>query len=142
MASKEVWKLTRILFRYMSPINYIIIYDHTTKTIHRNSKKPLWFWSQFCFVLLSLGVSEYYIFIRGSEIFKRSESLQTIAFMGAILYAAIGGLFVVFTITVGFNGNTCFNCFNTLVKLQQTLQSKFKFHFFYEYHNPRFSVNT
>jgi len=74
---------------------------------------------------LSLGISEYYIFIRGSKHLRSSESLQTIAFVSAILYGGAGGLFVVFTLSVGFNGNAYFNCFNSVVKLQQTLQSKF-----------------
>jgi len=125
MASEKVWKLTHIFFRYFSPINNIIIYDHKTKTIHRNSSKILWFWSQFCFAILSLAVSEYYVLIRGSEHLRNSESLQTIAFMFAILYAGVAGLFIVFTISVGCLGDAYYDFFNAAVRLQQKIQSKY-----------------
>jgi len=127
MTSEEAWKLTETFFRYMSPINYIIIYDHKTKTIHRNSKKILWFWSQTAFTILSLMVSEYYLLLRNSEYLpSHTKSLQAVAFMFGILYAGISGLYIVFTISVGCRGDAFYNCFNTVVRLQQTLQSTFK----------------
>jgi len=95
-------------------MNYVTIYNAKTNTTHRNSDKILWLWSQVAFILISASVGEYCLLLRNSEYLKSSPSLQAIAFTGAILYIGIVGLYIVFTISVDCNGDTYFNCFNTV----------------------------
>jgi len=123
MTSKQVWNLTNIFFRYMSPINYIIVYDPKTRTISKNTKKKLWFYTQTVAILLTGMIGVYFIVHPDSESVKNSKSNQAMKSMFGILYAGILGLYAVFTFSVGCRGDAFYCCFNTLLRLQDKLQS-------------------
>jgi len=50
---------------------------------------------------------------------KINKTIQTVAFMFAILYAGIIGPYTVFTMSVGFRGDTFYNCFNNVIRAQR-----------------------
>jgi len=124
MASQEVWNLTEIFFRYMSPINYIILYDPRSKTISRNKKHQLWFYFQLVLPILSELDLVNYVLVNKSDYINNSKALKAVAYIFLILYAGIVGLFSVSTISVGFCGDTFYNCFNTVIKTQRQMQGK------------------
>jgi len=124
MESKEVWNLTRIFFRYMSPIKYIILYNPKTRNISLNSKNRRWFYSQASFTILVAIIWVYFLLNPNLESIQNSKSMRKGAFMLGILYAGIIGLYAIFTFSVGCRGDTFYCCFNTLIRLQHKLQSK------------------
>jgi len=119
MASQGVWSLTRIFFRYMSPIKYIILYDPKSRTISRNTKEEKWFYFQAAITVSSAIIFVYYVLIFDSKYLMDSPSLRAVAIVFGILYASITGLYSVFTISVGFRGDTFYNCFNAVVRTQR-----------------------
>jgi len=125
MASQEVWNVTKIFFRYMSPINYIIVYDAKSRTIHRNTKQKGWFYSQVCLVIVSAVVAIYFVINSNAPLENNFQTTQSMVYMFAFLYGGAAGLYLIFTISVGFRGDIFYSCFNTIIKMQQKLQSNY-----------------
>jgi len=57
------WSLKRIFSRYMSPVNYILLYDPKSRKISRNTKEENWFYSQTTVTVTSAMVFVYYVLI-------------------------------------------------------------------------------
>jgi len=124
MTSKEVWNLVGIFFRYMSPVKYIILYDHKARTISINTTNKQWFFSQASLTVFAAILGVYFLLNPNSEYMKNVKSLRTVGHMFGILYAGIIGLYAVFTISVKCRGYAFYCCFNTVIGLQTKLQSK------------------
>jgi len=124
MSSEGVWDLAYILLHRLSPPNYILLFDPTNDTISKNSKKKLWFYSYLSFAYSSAALVIYFTLFYESKSLQVPESRKVLATMFGILYIGVIGLFTVFTVSVGLRGNTFYDCFNTVVKIQGYLEGK------------------
>jgi len=122
MASLEIWNLVSVFFRYLSPFKYIILYDPKNRKIRRNTQQQFWFYFQAS-VSIMTALIIIYLIINPSATFP-SKTIRTVAYMFAILYAGITGLCIVFTISVGFRGDTFYNCFNNVIGAQRQQEGK------------------
>jgi len=125
MSSEGVWDPAYILFHHLSPPNYILLFDPTNNTISKNSQKKLWFYSYLSFAYASAALVIYFTLFYESKSVQVPESRKVLGTMFGILYIGVIGLFTVFTLSIGFRGNTFYDCFNTVVKIQGYLEGKF-----------------
>jgi len=125
MSSEGVWDLANILFYYLSPPNYIILFDPTNNTIRKNSKKKRWFYSYLSFAYASATLVIYFTLFYESKSVQVPESRKAVATMFGILYIGVIGLLSVFTLSIGFRGHTFYDCFNSVMKTQTNIEGRF-----------------
>jgi len=91
------------------------------RTIRRNTKHKLWFYSQAIITILLAMIGIYFIVNSNSSplVNDSTKYIRTVAYIFPILYAGIIGLSSVCTLSVGFCGDYFCTCFNVVIRQQR-----------------------